>query len=61
MENVLQEKITAKKAEIANYERILSEYRGRWYDQGRRHLEELNVELAQLKAQEVEPTLVSGV
>lgn len=60
MENVLQEKIEAKEVEVANYQRILSEYRGRWYDQGARHLAELKAELVALKAQASAPT-VAGV
>lgn len=40
-----EEKIQAKKNEIANYERILNNYRGRWYWYGRRKLDELNDEL----------------
>lgn len=47
-----KEKIEAKKAEVANYERILREYRsGRWYDMGRRRLEELKRELAELETE----------
>lgn len=49
MKTDIVEKITAKQAEIANYERILQGYRGRWYDQGRRHLEELKAELSALE------------
>jgi hypothetical protein len=45
--------ITAKEAEISNYTRILAAYAarggGRWYDQGRRHLESLRSELHALK------------
>lgn len=43
------EKIVEKKAEIENYKRILNEYRGRWWDQGKRHLEELEAELIALE------------
>lgn len=43
--------VAAKRAEIANYERILREYgSGRWYDMGRRHLASLKDELAVLEA-----------
>ena len=49
---MMNEKIEAKKAEIANYERILREYQsGRWLDMGRRHLATLQEELAALEAQ----------
>jgi hypothetical protein len=44
-----EEKIAAKAAEVANYERILANYYGRWYDMGKRRLEELRNELQQLK------------
>ena len=38
-----------KKAEIQNYERILTNNRhSRWYDQGRRHMAELEQELENL-------------
>lgn len=48
------EMIEAKKAEVANYERILREYRsGRWYDMGRRRLDELKQELSDLENSEV--------
>jgi hypothetical protein len=40
-----EEAIAAKKAEIANYERILAAYVGRWYDMGKRHLDQLREEL----------------
>ena len=43
------EKIEAKKREIANYERILADYYGRWYDQGKRYLESLKAELLELE------------
>ena len=42
-------KVEEKQAEIANYERILAAYHGRWYDQGRRHLEDLKRELHDLE------------
>lgn len=42
-------KIEDKKTEIANYERILAAYVGRWYDQGRRHLEDLKADLEKLR------------
>lgn len=48
----LSAKVTAKQAEVTNYERILREYAThgvRWYDLGRRHLNELNDELTALK------------
>lgn len=49
------EKIEAKKAEVANYERILREYRsGRWYDMGRRRLDELKQELSDLENSQAE-------
>lgn len=44
-----EEKIQAKKEEVANYERILSEYQGRWYDYGRRSLARLKEELIELE------------
>lgn len=44
-----EEKIAAKKAEIAHYEGVLERYgSGRWLDQGRRHLQELKDELVAL-------------
>jgi hypothetical protein len=47
-EQTLLQRIVAKEAEITNYERILRQYAarggGRWYDQGRRHLEALRAE-----------------
>lgn len=42
------EQIEAKKKEIENYERILLNYRGRWYDYGKRSLQHLKEELAEL-------------
>ena len=42
--------IIEKKAEIENYKRILNNYRGRWYDSGRRHLEALENELRELES-----------
>lgn len=48
----MKEKIEAKKAEIANYERVLQEYQsGRWFDMGRRHLASLKDELAEMEGQ----------
>lgn len=47
----LRAKVTAKQAEVTDYERILREYAThgvRWYDLGRRHLSELNDELTAL-------------
>jgi hypothetical protein len=49
---MMNEKIEAKKAEIANYERILREYQsGRWMDMGRRRLAELKAELVALETE----------
>ena len=47
-------KVEEKKAEIANYERILAAYYGRWDDQGKRHLEGLKQELQDLETQHAE-------
>lgn len=47
----LLRRLTNKRAEVANYERILAAYRGRWYDMGRRHLADLKAELNALEAQ----------
>lgn len=48
MDNI--DKINQKKQEIKNYERILKNYQsGRWYDQGRRHLQSLKDELTLLE------------
>jgi chromosome condensin MukBEF ATPase and DNA-binding subunit MukB len=47
-------KMEEKKNEITNYERILAAYKGRWYDQGKRHLEELKQELQDLETKHVE-------
>lgn len=45
--------IEEKKAEIEHYKEVLKRYGvGRWYDQGRRHLEELERELDELIKQE---------
>lgn len=44
-----EEAIAAKKAEIADYERILAAYRGRWWDMGKRHLDQLKEELSLLE------------
>ena len=42
--------IEGKLAEIENYKRILRENQhSRWYDMGRRHLAELEKQLAQLQ------------
>lgn len=42
-----------KRAEIANYEGVLQRNRhSRWYDQGRRHMVELENELKSLLTQE---------
>ena len=43
------EKIEEKKKEIENYERILANYRGRWYDYGKRSLQRLKDELLELE------------
>lgn len=41
-----EEKVAAKKAEIEHYKGVLERYRsGRWLDQGRRHLADLEKEL----------------
>lgn len=53
--------IEEKKAEIANYERILAAYYGRWYDQGRRHLEDLKRELHDLETNHADVTVVVQV
>lgn len=46
-------RIEEKKAEIEHYKGVLERYgSGRWYDQGRRHLEELERELDDLIKQE---------
>jgi hypothetical protein len=45
-----EEAITAKKEEIANYERILANYYGRWWDTGKRHLDQLCDELSTLES-----------
>jgi hypothetical protein len=44
-----EEAIAAKKAEIADYERILAAYYGRWWDMGKRHLDGLKQELIVLE------------
>lgn len=45
----LEHATTAKRAEVANYERILAKSYGRWYDSGARHLQVLKNELAALE------------
>lgn len=47
----LTQRLLDKRAEVANYERILAAYRGRWYDMGRRHLAGLREELQALEAE----------
>ena len=48
----LAERLEAKRAETKNYERILSQNgQSRWYDQGRRHLAQLKLELEALEQQ----------
>lgn len=47
----LATQVAKKKAEIEHYKGVLSRYIGRWYDQGRRHLEDLEAELVQLETQ----------
>ena len=45
-----EEKVAAKKAEIEHYKGVLERYgSGRWLDQGRRHLVELEKELESLE------------
>ena len=45
----LATQVAKKKAEIENYKGVLSRYLGsRWYDQGRRHLADLEAELVTL-------------
>lgn len=42
--------VEAKKKEVEHYEGVLQRYgAGRWYDQGRRHLEDLKNELKALE------------
>lgn len=48
----LAQQITAKQAEVADYERIFNAYWGRWRDLGWRHLQALRTELADLLAQQ---------
>ncbi len=48
--------IAEKEAEIVHYIGVLERYQassasGRWYDQGRRHLEDLKAELAALQVE----------
>ncbi|USV41076.1 hypothetical protein [Xanthomonas phage BUDD] len=50
-----EEKIAAKAAEVVHYEGVLERYgSGRWLDQGRRHLAELNRELQELRSQSID-------
>lgn len=44
-----EEKIIEKRKEIEDYQRILLNYRGRWWDMGKRHLDQLKVELDELE------------
>lgn len=44
--------VEKKQAEIADYERILAAYRGRWWDMGKRHLDQLRDELSKLQSLE---------
>lgn len=53
--------IEDKKNEIANYERILAAYYGRWYDQGKRHLEGLKQQLQDLETEHAVITMVVHV
>ena len=53
--------VEEKKLEIANYERILAAYRGRWYDQGKRHLEDLKRELQDLESHAEVAVMVHAV
>lgn len=49
----LEERLDAKRAELANYEEILPRWQSsRWYDSGRRHLAELKVQLKALEDEE---------
>jgi hypothetical protein len=49
MTNEKEQLILDKQKEIENYKRILGNYYGRWWDQGKRHLEQLEVELKVLQ------------
>lgn len=47
--------IEQKEKEIGHYIGVLDRYQsGRWYDQGRRHLEELREELKELRSQSID-------
>lgn len=39
-----EERLLEKQTEIANYERILANYYGRWWDMGKRRLDQLKAE-----------------
>jgi hypothetical protein len=48
----IEEKIAEQKAKIEHYEGVIKRYAsGRWYDMGRRHMEELREELRTLEAE----------
>lgn len=56
----LEQKIEAKAQEIEKYKGILDRYEsGRWMSMGRRHLEDLQSELAALKKSQTETASVS--
>lgn len=44
-----EEQLLDKQKEIANYERILAAYKGRWWDMGKRHLDQLKDELIRIQ------------
>jgi hypothetical protein len=53
--------IETKKNEIVDYERILAAYKGRWYDQGKLHLEGLKQELQDLETEHAAKTTMVHV
>lgn len=59
----MKKQIEEKETEIANYERILAAYKGRWYDQGKRHLEDLKIQLHDLQTSyaAVADVVIAGV
>ena len=58
----LDEEIKKKEAEIAHYETVLIAQRhSRWYNQGRRHMDDLKAELTALVAErEKQPNALMG-
>ena len=44
-----EDALLEKQKEIANYERILAAYTGRWWNMGKTHLDSLKNELEELK------------